>query len=433
MGRAGHTAYLSRRNTDVRHWRLGVCGLGFSLRRIGRCAGGDHDSYPPFTSSNSSGTHYSVHSGGATVTITCAPSALSSGGAASGSVAYSASLTPVVINLAGTTKANGADNILMGQLITTSLSAGGFQLGDHHWTMGNVDYFHHAEWGPGQSYHYMFGPPSPAWWGSPSLSYYYDADGQELITCTAHVYINGIDIGSVSAEKGFEVWAPYYYFEWTHTYPSYYLPDATSADSIESGGIHFYGAVGTPYLFTQLRYGNWVFLQLCNLDREQSFPYSPFSNTTTTDGFQLDNGWPYAGPWPADSTDIHRTTQQTSDAPSYGFLWGADYFRVEDGYWMFEAYDPPGHPGVGYATEWVPLHYVDWAWTGSATRSGSTWATPSGGTFVNGNEAFPSWRFQWDEIYWNSGGGPALLVKRHEVRSKNRSASQEQILTEVQK
>lgn len=88
-------------------------------------------------SGTSSGTHYEiVGNPGPTFTRTITPDANSTAalggpspevGAASG-VSYQGTLTPVVLNISGVTKANSMKNALIGQHLTATLTASGYTL-----------------------------------------------------------------------------------------------------------------------------------------------------------------------------------------------------------------------------------------------------------------------------------------------------------------
>ncbi len=366
----------------------------------------------------SQGTTYTVDtSGQATLTYQCTPRAVVSGGFGAAVVEYYVEVYPVTINFSGTTKDSGGnDNILIGQGCTGSLSTtapvtfsnfqwdipgdtfGGFGMGVDNIYSNGKPYGHVYPVDPSE-----YQKPNPHWfWKSGN-----EQGNSEIVSCTAQVNINGVPIPGaiVSCQKALKVWTPTHEFRYNNGGTAY-VGSVTSSTGIESV-INFDGAVGIPTLFYIAANGHsglWQFTQLCSL-----YHLAPPFILTLTDGFYLDADFNYSSgqgsPWPADAIDhavdptrysSYQTRFASSDSPSVNFGEATSTATVDDYYWTYMMYQPPGTD-----VSWVPLHKMERHWNASVSNFNGNWIPNPPGTqtvtFEGPSSEFPVWDDLWQQ------------------------------------
>ncbi len=413
-----------------------VSSYSSSAQAAPTCADGLQDS-PTVTSSHSmygyaanassSGTHYTTQ-GGASFTVSCSPSASVSinSGQCNASVTYSNSISPVTIQLTGTTKdSSGGEDILVGQGCSASLvgipnnytyTTEDCIVSDYQWRVGGTTFqtwsattpaIGTAPANPNASY-YVDGPgpltnPTAHW-------YWNEAATTETISCTATVTPPAGE-GSpftVTATKQVHVMVP----GWNCTGTggtmqvntsapgdsNYELWAGPIAGSGETGGMDWNATV-TSAKAALFANGDIKIVQLTT-------PNATYTEGTTTHAWSLngqaglDTSCPY--PW-------------TSGAPNYFGgdtpgtpLMSTDTAATEQSQFVdYLMYVAPGAD-----VQWVPLATFSWGTNGSATQpnpggwaafgSGSAGSvTPSGAPVkFSQSNSFPSWT-------QNSGNPPA--------------------------
>lgn len=344
------------------------------------------------------------------ITPACSPSLTVTTPATSnvsgGTVQYSATAYPVTVDLGGTTKdSSGADNILIGQGCTASMSAGPAALSNFQWTVPGQT-FQNFVIAPDQSSAQANPIPSSTW-SSPTPQWHWSQDETVTVSAQADASINGVFVGRVSAQAPVKIWAPDYLFKpmsgpvsvdniSANGSPiSLYLYAGGSADASghwNQPGMLNGGRVSTPNLFRLSSTGNtgtgsWEFGQIIFPGRWLYY-YDDSGNSQVAplnyNGQKLlDNAWPYpysypdgtpAGPWPADSVDQspypNTPTYWMQDSPATPLV---DYYhraQVDESFNDFMMYLPPDN---GYGADWVPLHLYTWKWQSDVSRFG-TWA-----------------------------------------------------------
>ncbi len=223
-------------------------------------------------------------------------------------------------------------------------------------------------------------PVDPSEWTKPNPHWYWkkgsDSGDEQTVSVTADASVNGVSIGSVSAEKKVKVWTPYEEMRANGG-------DAiVEAETSVQGPIVFHGAVGTQDLFREGGggYGTWEVTQLCNINRTGTNPLG-FTSVISTDDLVLDSEFNYASknlpgaaadpaPWPANSTADLSNEKTWSDAPEHD-LTGLVAATCNDTFNTYMLYMPPG-----IDSQWVPLHLLVWTWNVNISTSGGTALTP---------------------------------------------------------
>lgn len=321
---------------------------------------------------------------------------------------YSVKPHNVILSLGGVTRdADGNDNVLVGQGVTGSLSAGAATLTDHNWSVPG-DTFASFDIGPDQSWGRArdvrddeYGKPNPHWYWRK------EEDSPVTVSCTARATINGHNVGTVTAEREVTILAPYYGFG-PNAGPISYSPGQTNVhagapDFNVVPGMKFTGAVGTPALFRNAGAGEWTFTQLCNLSRLWFVWYlgALVPRAENTEGaFWLDAEFTYPGiTYPANSTAGDPTPQNDDDSPQHTFTsYQEVQFAINDLFKMYMMYRPPDSGG---GSQWVPLHKFEWGWTADGSRQvGGVWAPdPPAGSVSSGSSERCTEHPRWSNIY----------------------------------
>ncbi len=366
------------------------------------------------SSANSTGSSYSAGAGGASFSVTCTPTATFTGASGTAthsyisgitSIDYNASAYPVTISLGGTTPdSSGNPNILIGQGCTAYLQAGSLPgatitFSNFNWAPQDPVVFAQYQMAPApdQSTAQVI-PVASSEWTKPSPHWYYSLDsngGSFLVSCTATASVNGTAIGTVTGQRSLTVWKPYYYMSHNAGPTGIYGSDvSTGGPGQNPPGMNFVGAVGTPALFvTGTATGSWLFVQLVNSNHTQWYGFSPIPLKSGSQGIALDNAWPYASIWPADSTANASTPHSTDDSPDLLLNNGVNEFLIADTYQMYMMYLPPGND-----SQYVPLHRLQWEWNTPDAKNaillGWLPANASGSVTVDSDlrwETHPTW------------------------------------------
>ena len=378
------------------------------------------------TSANLDTTQYKMQSPVAdgSVSLTCSPSVSMSGDPPSGSsslitfgISYSATVTPVTINLGGTTTdSSGNQHILIGQQCQATLSgipagctASNIQWSVSGWTVqGNswavsADHTKATFPGPNAAYTYTQATQSAA---GPSW-YWDDLAGPQTVTCTATV--------TPPSGQGtpFPITAKQIVTLDVPTYTNNEVPGAVELDAkyqalsginLHAGadgdnipGIFFYDTVTTPippYSST----GTWYRIQLVSVSRYETALATGkvvgAPGNTIAGALDVQPG---TGAYiynsqiiNADGTtyDPHHNNVAENDSPGFQvFDMYSEYQVKNELYQDYIMYTPP--PPVGNSIT-VPLFYYQWSWNADAKipptplpKSWSNWnGAPTGGTIT---------------------------------------------------
>ena len=369
----------------------------------------------------STSTRYKIISGGNSLSIPCTPkvSVTAYGGRVSGSVQYVVNVAPVVINLAGSTfDSLGNPAAMIGQGITASLYAGGsVTLSNFQWTVPGDVFWDIQNSTNGADPELGFGGPEfldPRTWQQAAPHWYWYSNNQNWgsdtpftvsVTATA-TSPTGVQLGTVTAQKMIDLWAPQGTLRSSSPQNSSYESDGggiTSSPGISSeshgqiNGMEFTVAAPTPAGFfatppTKLYdWGSLSDIQL--VDREWEWTGSGLSNIENTDGeYWLDNVCPFG----SNGLAAPGAYLSFTDVPSIGFgIWtsinGFDQFKT------YILYTPPS----GDATA-VPVFLVNWSWVAGATYDGSKWQPAIPGRTAITNAQPSSELPAWNETYINN-------------------------------
>ena len=378
------------------------------------------DSLGRNSGSTSSGVRYSVvPSPGASFSIpvsgsyqptasTSATSGSSGDASSSASVSYQVQAFPVVVSLGGTIKdSNNQDNILIGQECSATLSAGPFSLSGFQWNPGGSVFSQFAV-ASDQSTGQVIPVASDEWQQpNPYWHYLQDSGGSPFsVTCSATASVNGTAIGTVSGQRNVQVWVPYY-FMGANVNPCTIVGDLMQAggpDTNSQPGINFTGRIGTPALFrsgggvSSSACGFGAFLQLCSIN-ENLYSSVAATQTNATNGYELDNIWPFYGQFNANSTDATPNTASAPDSPGLDVNVFTDKVGVTDDFQMYLMYQPPGNDA-----QWVPLDRLTWHWYIDTTEVGSQWIPTPPGTVVADTDKRWMVHPEWTSRYTNPVG-----------------------------
>jgi len=361
-----------------------------------------------------SGTQYTGHSApGASFTVQDTPSASSSPGQGKTggvSISYSASASPVTINLTGAIQdSSGNWNILVGQGCSASLAGipNNYTYTTEDCTVSNY------QWK-------VSGTTFQSWSGTSSASSYVDGPGP-LTNPTAHWYWNDLQPttketvsctatvtppageGSpftVTATKQVHVMVP------PHTVTPvigqvqlnafrpraggnswlYAGPDLINSRS--ANGFDWYVSVTTPSLFGGG--GLWESVQIITVGRSRTPNNGSAQSSLYSGQTGLDQTCPYGSTHAADGT-----TSREGDSPGYSVENTYQAYSAGESFVDYILYCPPGNDSA-----WVPLYKLAWNWSANASRPGNSWTnwdpTVSPGVIVKTldseyNGLQPSW------------------------------------------
>lgn len=188
----------------------------------------------------------------------------------------------------------------------------------------------------------------------------------------------------------------------------------TAKNDQQQEGFEWRTRISTPHRFRlgPGTFGNWYevgigqWVQLCNINRSQNAQIAgvPYTRTTayTNGEYWLDNIYPYAPPFPANSDGSPDFEKE--DSPSSGFIAGSIRISIFDQFQLYVMYLPPD---AGQGVQWVSLHKTYWQWAVDAhlsTGSSGQWVpNPPGQVTVIGGVRW--WLHPiWNTIFGNIGG-----------------------------
>ncbi len=144
-------------------------------------------SIPPYVSSNSSGTHYSLVNGGASVSVQCSPSCSGSGSVASAGVGYSATCQPLSVSLTGPVRYEGALHVAVGQSVRASVSSPVAASGDEYsWAAPGENPFANYQVSTSGGVFTPFALPPTT---SSSMSFYFGKAGTATVECLYYSFL----------------------------------------------------------------------------------------------------------------------------------------------------------------------------------------------------------------------------------------------------
>ena len=334
---------------------------------------GTYQGSTPSVSSSASSTRYYVKNGGDTVTITCSPSAVSSGGFGYARVIYSISIDPVQIGLVGPTQMQDGLHILTGQGITAYFSTSYPITDEPNWGITNAQIcFGTYIVSPG-----IVGPPVTIQpFGQvvaldlqvETPSFYTRAAGTVRVSRTATILFPDGTSGSVSAKSAqVQSEKPTASWEILSGVVRLYGNDTSFGlnglvDSTDrTAGQQWNAQVNLPSNFSNAG-GECAFAQIVKsvnivLDTTLAAPNDHIVISMTEPS--LDNGFP-------NSNGLFPTGQlfHGRDSPSIG-LQNITQVTISESFETWLMYRPPG--GV-----WVPIQHYTWSWSGSASYDSST-------------------------------------------------------------
>lgn len=379
-------------------------------------------------SGTSSGTHYEiVGSPGLTFTRTITPDANSTAavggpspevGAYSG-VSYQGTLTPVVLNISGVTKANSMKNALIGQHLTATLTASGYTLKTGTFVYSATgSYYKSVNWNPDALHHHTYNSLVATDYTQDSFSLFFWKDGVQTFTGSADLWINGAFFARVSATKDVKVYKPDVYYDrtvvtansslWQGLNPTYLITGQWSGlHTVSTSAVRFEGSVSTPAIFRTPGVGTWGFTQTVNSSRKKTLNGNVVK-WILSNGFVLDSLYPYGFEVSRDPNDNWEPADggppnaSTSDSPSTALE--GDTVTVHDQFRMFQDYLPPDS---GLGSEHVATTRRDWNWDATATLANNVWSLNAGPHVTAGGSVdLCSDTYIWtDNITSFAGGG----------------------------
>lgn len=329
-----------------------------------------------------SGTHYTVQSGGPTVTLTCNPSSSADGDTPSSDwtcgVRYSVSVYPITIDISGGIGPTSTKHFMIGQGVSASLNKSGlpdFQTDTYNWSVsGGNPFDNYVASNSSASYYPLF---SIHLNGGPSMSCYFAKPDTATFTCQANLagqsvtVTRDIILEKPSAELSVDIGN----VESKGSYVQLIRNEA-GAGGGNAVGIQWTGQVLTPSGFSDGNgdLGQWNWTQLITQQRKRlylgSWEFMKSHTVTPPDTYGLeflDGEYPYGSFWyPADDTP-----NGNADSPLESLPNDPDYTEVNahDSFRDYFMYLPPGSDSVV-----VPLKRVNWYWQFDATQSGGTWS-----------------------------------------------------------
>ena len=368
---------------------------------------------------SSFGTHYQIvapdANGVITIVLSGAQATVDPTGSTSGNfgcgITWSVYAAPITVRLNGTIKDTvGSDNILIGQGCTAYIQAGSLPDGaitfsNFNWTVPGVTFDHFYISSDQSQGHVVFA--DPAIWASASPFWYWNSSANYTVSVNATASVNGLSLGTLTAQKNVAVIMPSQAVV-TVTGSSSFQKTNGTVTGIQAGapgasGMEIDASVMTPNPIAQYGYyGKYFFVQLVKELRDLKMGAIVYPHITN--GFVLDNQWPYNGYQdgygPESVTPTHLIF---SDAPDMGiqFYDGVD---IADEFKAYLMYQPPGN---GYNAQPVPIRLTDWNWTASATLYNGLWSPDPPGTCMmtadGVSSEFPEWTASFTNISGETG------------------------------
>ena len=334
---------------------------------------------------------------GASFSISCSPSMDCEvySGFCDGLVVYSATATPVVVQLYGPTRdTDNSQNILIGQGVVPTLTIGDWNqnvmgsFSNWSWTITG-DPFKNFEIASDQSYGHAIELTATDKHQA-SFTYFYRSipsdpgPSPSTVTCSATYVDPKGTAHSVTAQATVKVYKPAHEFRAVAgtvqnlNSPSFgngatklsgrYL---IAYDTSDDYGITWRGSATTPALFTSSSFSNyffpngtWCVAQIITAD----ITTTPYGGTPTTHhaGAGLDAQFPYDLVFPGDGT-----SGVDGDSPGIGLV-SSQYIFVNLSY-VFNTFMLYMPPDSGTGTTYVPLHEMDWYMKAAAQYGMNGW------------------------------------------------------------
>ena len=339
------------------------------------------------------------------------------GGAGMVSVGYLASADVVSID---TNSLHAHQFILIGQKFAASLNTGQYPQVDNSQQWVAPSYLVVF-----QSYHSGQLVRGSGEFQGQTIQFYWNVDGTYHIACTADVTTPSGETLRVTAERNIVVQVPYYYYSSIAGKSTYVKnmkavggddpapddnPELVRAghDVNNNPGMKFFMSVGTPDLYRDEGTGSFELLQLVKLTKQGWYSFSPLPTSLSTGGeFQLDNGEPYNGVFPAEAVEEDPPQpnlpnpafrQEGEDSPEWGDISAWVKVHVDFEANMYLMYLPPGIDSM-----WVPLNKHVWNWNVDASRyPGQGWSPSTLGPVLNGTSTrcheHPLWNQTWGNV-----------------------------------
>ena len=349
---------------------------------------------------------------GASFSVQCTPSASVSGPDSNAGVGYAATPTPVSLTLQNTVaRSDGSLNCMIGTAVQGGLNAGGYTKSDYSWTVSGdkfASFFATASAGHPVAFDAAGLTTATPVWRWEELADGASSEHPETVTCTATLASGSYSVGTVTVTQPVSVWTPYARYE-THIqgffsasgvafYDSYLSTSSVTTRKANDEGVSYYAFLGTPEFTTV---GQGQFVQLIQLYRSVGYPFPQTGSILLTNGFVLDNFYPYPyqtpPPFPADSTTSLPTHAWFYDAPSNGIS-GATQYQFHDSFKMYVMFKP------AVAGDWCNLALCQWNWHAEASAPwtfGSALSVP--GSLVTKTSFAPDMAHPvWSEAFKNT-------------------------------
>ncbi len=342
---------------------------------------------------------------------------------ASAHVGYRAQLTPIRVLLRGTALFDGGHNVMIGHKVTSLVDAGGYEITGYTWLVSG-DKFKFAEWGPEsepgkgdyQYHRYHLHVGADIYQSTFSWYWYQGVDSEtgsyidQQVRCLVELELPDGATPTVSVEEWVRVWLPQFHVAAQTRGTTTYDPNTLEPKFVLSGrqitslgqlypGFEASSWVAIPAAFG---YAEWLYGQLCKINRTKYCSTWPFTRTVTTNGYVLDRRWPYeAGPWPANFIGESPFWHYIEDSPFTSLPNFCYEFAVDDEFWCFQAFRP-GQISADGDEEWVALRRVVWAWLCNGDKApNGWWLGPFGGTLIVFEDDFNTWLMQWEEVFYS--------------------------------
>lgn len=317
----------------------------------------------------------------------------------------SVSVTPVVVDLAGTIDYNlaaspgaGKRNCLIGQYVRSSVTAGTYTLTGHSWTTGNdackgVTYGAQGTGVGGINYAYRrLVWPTSADLLTPTQTFFFNKPVSQKISVSVTVMNGSTVVGTATAERMLAVDVPDTIFNRSLGIQDF-LPDRSSgADQFSAGNVNKAGAEfdqehDTPARFLTQGNPGECFVQFVDLLYWKR-AYTGWTTSTTSQPHSLDSTWPYS------------EGLRTSDTPMIGLVWGTVEVGSETLFQMHSVYVPPTVSSLP-PSERVSVRWRHWMWNGIGLRGGpfASWPAPGGtGITAGGQGDYDAESMEWEHV-----------------------------------
>lgn len=325
---------------------------------------------------------------------------------AEASVEYRASTYHVNLDLDGVVNDEGSKYCLIGKRVWASLALFSWNPIDPDlhlvptWSVGGdvFDYYDTSH-GQGDQVTQAFRVDVPgSRWTELDPCWIWNQQGSRTVQCTFDVCLGQTVVASGSISETVHVEEPEYVYDATPASLNRLEGTYVSGKVFSNGnpnvtvdtpvGIKFEGYILKQDRYSDYGFGSGIMVQLCSINQVT------WADTIITNGFVLDNSYPYDGIFcPDNSTDV----SEDADTPAYGVAF--DQYYVEDYFENNLMFIPV--PSVDYG-DYVPLHRINWSWK---AEPGPGLTDVGDGTDVQSSSRcilHP----EWTDIFTNFGGNP---------------------------